>query len=227
MDRGIQCRGLAVSFRSSEGREKWVLEDLSVFFAAGRMAVIGGETGVGKSTLLHVLAGLLRPTNGEVLADGKPVSRWMSAHRDLWRRRVGIVFQSDQLLGDLTVMENVLLPLIPRGRRLSECRRLAGTALDRMAVAHLAAETARNLSGGERQRVAIARALVAEPPFVFADEPTAHQDGDRARAVLTTLAAAADAGAVVVVTAHDPRVFATPAACDRYRLEQGRLRTPA
>jgi ABC-type lipoprotein export system ATPase subunit len=224
MKRGIECRRLTVAHCASDGREKLVIDDLSAQFETGQMVVISGATGVGKSTLLHVLAGLLRPIQGEVVVDGKAVSRWVSSHRDRWRRRVGIVFQHDRLLGDLSAVENVLLPLIPRGGSLKECRRSALAALSRLNVDPLADKIVRNLSGGERQRVAIARALVAQPSFLFADEPTAHQDRKSAEEILDTLAAAAAAGAVVVVTAHDPRILEAGATGGRYRLAQGRLK---
>jgi len=224
MERGIECRRLTVARRSSDGREKVVIDDLSAQFETGQMAVISGATGAGKSTLLHVLAGLLRPVQGEVIADGEAVSRWVSSHRDRWRRRVGIVFQHDRLLGDLSAVENVVLPLIPRGGGLKECRRSALAALSRLSVDPLADKLVRNLSGGERQRVAIARALVARPSFLFVDEPTAHQDHKSAEEILKTLAAAAAAGAVVVVTAHDPRILEAGATGGRFRLVHGRLK---
>ena len=224
MERGIECRRLTVARRTPDGREKLVIDDLSAQFETGQMAVISGATGAGKSTLLHVLAGLLRPVRGEVVVDGEAVSRWVSLHRDRWRRRVGIVFQHDRLLGDLSAVENVLLPLIPRGGGLKECRRSALAALSRLSVDPLADKLVRNLSGGERQRVAIARALVAQPSFLFADEPTSHQDHKSTEEILKTLAATAAAGAVVVVTAHDPRILEAGATGGRFRLVQGRLK---
>ncbi len=224
MEGGIECRRLTVARRTSDGREKLVIDDLSAQFETGQMAVISGATGSGKSTLLHVLAGLLRPVQGEVVFNGEAVSRWVSSHRDRWRRRVGIVFQHDRLLGDLSAVENVLLPLIPRGGGLKECRRSALAALSRLSVDQLADKMVRNLSGGERQRVAIARALVSQPSFLLADEPTAHQDHKSAEEILKTLAAAAAAGAVVVVTAHDPRILEAGATGGRFRLVQGRLK---
>jgi ABC-type lipoprotein export system ATPase subunit len=223
MERGIECRRLTVARRTPEGREKLVIDDLSAQFKTGQMGVISGATGSGKSTLLHVLAGLLRPVQGEVVVNGEAVSRWVSSHRDRWRRRVGIVFQHDRLLGDLSAVENVLLPLIPRGGGLKECRRSALAALRRLSVDPLADKMVRSLSGGERQRVAIARAVVSQPSFLFADEPTAHQDRKSAEEILKTLAATAAAGAVVIVTAHDPRILEADGTGSRFRLVQGRL----
>jgi lipoprotein-releasing system ATP-binding protein len=224
METGIECRRLTVARRAPDGRERLVIDDLSAQFETGQMAVISGATGAGKSTLLHVLAGLLRPVRGEVVVNGEAVSRWVSSHRDRWRRRVGIVFQHDRLLGDLSAVENVLLPLIPRGSGLKESRRSALAALSRLRVDPLADRIVRSLSGGERQRVAIARALVTQPSFLLADEPTAHQDHESAEEILKTLAAAAAAGAVVIVTAHDPRILEDGATGGRYRLVQGRLK---
>ncbi len=222
MVRGIECRRLTVVRRTSDGRENLVIDDLSAKFKTG-LAVISGATGSGKSTLLHVLAGLLRPVQGEVLVDGEAVSRWVSSHRDRWRRKVGIVFQHDRLLGDLSAVENVLLPLIPQGSSLKECRRSALAALGRMSVDALADKLVCNLSGGERQRIAIARAVVSQPSFLLADEPTAHQDHESAEEILKALAAAAAAGAVVIVTAHDPRILEADGADGCFRLVQGRL----
>lgn len=224
MKSGLECHRLSIARRSPDGREKRVLSDLNATFPAGQLALIAGETGAGKSTLLHVLAGLLRPTQGEVLADGDPVSRWVSAHRDRWRRRVGIVFQSDRLISDLSAMENVFLPLVPRGFRLAECRRLAIKALRELQADGFASETVHKLSGGERQRVAIARALVSQPAFVLADEPTAHQDQESTTAITDTLLAIAATGATVVVTAHDARLLTAGITRHRYQLEYGRLR---
>jgi ABC-type lipoprotein export system ATPase subunit len=224
MERGIECRRLTVARRTPDGREKLVINDMSAQFEPGQMSVISGATGSGKSTLLHVLAGLLRPIQGEVVVDGEAVSRWVSSHRDRWRRRVGIVFQHDRLLGDLSAVENVLLPLIPRGGGLKECRRSALIALSRLSVDPLADKFVRYLSGGERQRVAIARALVTQPSFLLADEPTAHQDHKSAEEILKTMAAAAAAGAVVIVTAHDPRILEAGATGGRFRLVHGRLK---
>lgn len=224
MNRGLECHKLSLFRRSPDGQEKPILSDLNATFPAGQLAIIAGETGAGKSTLLHVMAGLLRPTQGIVLADGDPVSRWVSAHRDRWRRRVGIVFQSDRLISDLSAMENVFLPLVPRGYSLTKCRQLAVEALSRLEADRLAPDTAGKLSGGERQLVAIARALVSQPSFLLVDEPTAHQDQDRAVAIMDTLLAAAAAGAAVIVTAHDARILTSGITRHLYRLQGGRLR---
>lgn len=183
-----------------------LLRSANAAFATGTVNLVTGATGAGKSTLLHLLAGLLRPTAGEVVADGRPISRWTARHRDLWRRNTGIVFQHLGLIPDLSVAENLLLPLIPRK---IDWRRMQADA-DRELVAADLADLARNpvstLSGGQRQRLAVARALVGRPRFILADEPTAYQDDVQAERICGRLCAAARDGAAVVVCSHDPRL---------------------
>jgi ABC-type lipoprotein export system ATPase subunit len=212
-----------VTRRDPQGEGRAVLDGLDASFGPGLVTVVEGATGAGKSTLLHVLGGLLRPDQGEVLADGQAVSRFTAAHRDRWRRDVGLVFQSPHLLSGLTVLENVMLPLVPRGHAVDRLRAQALAALERTAIAHLAGRDPNDLSGGERQRVSLARALVTGPRFLLADEPAAHQDRAGLDNVMDQLAAAARAGAVVVVVSHDPRLASGHLDWRRLRLESGRL----
>ena len=223
MDRTIICRNVDVTYRLSDGRERCVLASLQASFPPGVLTLISGETGSGKSTLLHTLAGLMRPTRGEIQVEGQIVSRWLSSFRDRWRRRVGIVFQFQSLLPDLTVIENVLLPMIPRKVSLQDSRRRARQLLSMLKIDTLRNETAGTLSGGQRQRVAVARALISEPLFLFADEPTAHQDAAGAERILSMLEQPLQRNAVVVVAAHDPRVLQSAGRLRHYRLENRQL----
>jgi putative ABC transport system ATP-binding protein len=220
---GLATRRLELVYGASAGSPRTVLRDVSAEFPRGGLSLVTGATGAGKSSLLHLLAGLLRPTAGEVLADGAPVSRWAVGYRDRWRRRVGIVFQSANLFSGLSVLENVILPLIPRGRSLAALRAAGHEVLAELGLADLAGASADRLSGGERQRVALARALVGRPDFLMADEPTAHQDPGNAARVLQVLAACRTRGAAVVVAAHDPRVVGAGVADRRWHLAAGRL----
>jgi putative ABC transport system ATP-binding protein len=203
-----------------------VLTGVDGSFEQGACSLIAGPTGSGKSSLLYVLAALLRPTAGEVLAAGQPVSRWTSAHRDRWRRQIGICFQRFELWPELTALENVMVPLLPRRTSLSAARAQAGSALDRVAAANLAARCSGELSAGQQQRVAFARALVTSPAYLLADEPTAHQDDDGASTMLRALTEEAGRGATVVVTSHDRRLTERggrtwASAC--HRLKGGRM----
>ena len=221
---GLCCQNIRLVRQPAGKPEKTVLREVNATFSPGTISLVTGETGAGKSSLLYVLAGLLRPTAGVVTADDKPVSRWVTHHKDLWRRQVGIVFQFHNLFGDLTVLENVMVPLIPRSMSITQIRRRCNATLDRLNIADLAGEHVINLSGGQRQLVAIARAVVFEPQFLLADEPTAHQDSESLDTVVQELVHAAHRRqAVVIVTAHDQRLAASNVFDHICRIHEGRL----
>ena len=199
---GLACHQLGFA---RPGR-KPVLEMLQARFAPGQTTLISAPTGTGKSTLLHLLGGLLRPTSGEVWADGQPVSRWPAPHRDRWRRQVGMVFQHLNLVPDLSVMENVLLPCIPTASSCTALIQRAGALLKQLDLPAAGREPLQTLSGGERQRVAIVRALITRPRFLLMDEPTSFQDDDGTANLLILLAEAAADDACVVVCSHDVRL---------------------
>jgi ABC-type lipoprotein export system ATPase subunit len=199
---GLTCRAIEFRRRTSAADAPPVLETINADFPAGQISWIGGPTGAGKSTLLHLLAGLLRPFKGVIMADGQPVSRWLAAHRDRWRRQVGIIFQQGHLVTDLTVLENVMLPLIPCATGFTALRRRGRQILEQVDLADRAGRKVAALSGGERQRAAAARALVVAPRFLLADEPFAHQDAAHARRLQSLFRAEAQKGATVIITAH-------------------------
>ena len=206
LTQGLACRGLDFGWPAKAAAETLVLESVEAEFPAGTVSLVSGNTGAGKSTLLYLLAGLILPTAGEVWADGQPISRWPARHRDPWRRRVGIVFQHLAVEPDLSVAENLLLPLIPRGIAWSRMQGDIDRQLIEAGLSEQAAAPAGTLSGGERQRLAVARALVGRPRFILADEPSAFQDDAHTAAIGGQLGAAARGGAVVVICSHDPRL---------------------
>lgn len=216
---GLDCRDLTFT-RSDAGR---ILSGVTAQFPGGRVSLVTGPTGSGKSTLLHLLGGLLGPTSGEIWADGDPVSRWSAPHRDRWRRQVGIVFQHLYLLNDVSLLENVLLPCVPRAEGWAEALDEARRLLARLELGHLGHVTPARVSGGERQRTALARALISRPRFLLLDEPSAFQDDGRIDGLLGLLGEAGARGACVVVCSHDPRLAASQLFQARYRLVQGRL----
>ncbi|GIJ69663.1 ABC transporter ATP-binding protein [Virgisporangium ochraceum] len=182
----------------------WALRDVSLRVPAGTFAAVMGATGSGKSTLLHCAAGLDRPTTGVVTLAGRTITRMREASLTRLRRdRVGFVFQSYNLLSELTVRQNALLPGRLGGRRVR------GADLERVltevGLAGAADRRVGELSGGQQQRVAVARALVTRPAVVFADEPTGALDPTTGGRILGLLRDAVDRlGVTVVMVTHDP-----------------------
>jgi putative ABC transport system ATP-binding protein len=210
----------------AEGRvdEVVALRDVSLTVAAGQVALLRGPSGSGKSTLLALVAGHLRPTEGDVRVLGERVGRLPDALAARFRaRHLGFVFQRDHLLEDRSALENVIVPLVPGGLTLRAAAEKARAALERFGIATRAAERVRNLSGGERQRVAIARAVVNDPALVLADEPTAHLDEALTRGFLEVLGELRAEGRTVVVATHDPLVLAWGGADRVLALDRGRL----
>jgi putative ABC transport system ATP-binding protein len=181
--------------------------DVAIF--RQQVLVIMGPSGSGKTTLLSILGLVLSPTEGTVLVDGRAVAHASADElADLRRDRIGFVFQQFNLLGGLSALENVTLPLMLRGVGATERRQRARQALELLSLSTKVDTKARLLSGGQQQRVSIARALVADAGVLLCDEPTASLDGRTGRDVLDTLARLAreEDRAVVIVT-HDERVL--------------------
>ncbi|MFD8564488.1 ABC transporter ATP-binding protein [Streptosporangium canum] len=182
------------------------LREVSLEVAAGELVAVMGPSGSGKSTLLNLAGGLDRPTSGEVVVEGRPLSglsaRELAALR---RRHVGYVFQDLNLIPSLTAVENVMLPRELDGVRMGQARREAMEVLDEVGLAEVAGRFPEEISGGQRQRVAIARALAGERRLILADEPTGALDTPTGDDVLQLLRARCDAGAAVLLVTHEPR----------------------
>ena len=203
----IETRSLRRELRSGE-RTLIVVDDIDLAVAAGECVSIRGPSGAGKSTLLALLAGLDRPTAGSVLIDGRPIEGLSEDELALLRReKIGFVFQSFQLLGNLTARENVQFPLDLLGRRQSKQR--AEALLAEVGLARRGHHYPSQLSGGEQQRVALARAFAAEPAILLGDEPTGNLDSVTGAAILDVMMALRDRfGATLVLVTHDPAVAA-------------------
>ena len=201
----VECRGLRKAYSSGTRRVE-VLQGLDLAIARGELVAIVGESGVGKSTLLHLLGALDHLDGGTYLFDGADVAALGTAERAVFRnRKVGFVFQFHHLLPELTVAENVALPVLLAGQPPAVARREADACLARVGLSGRSEAFPRTLSGGERQRVAIARAVVRRPQLLLCDEPTGSLDVAHAREVFELLREVASerAGAAVIVT-HDP-----------------------
>lgn len=185
-----------------------VLTDVSIAVEPGEVVAVMGPSGSGKSTLLHLLAGLLRPDSGEVRLAGERIDRLSEQARSRLRlRHMGFVFQFGDLIPELTIAENVELPLRLTGTRAGRARRRARAMLERLEVAEHADKRISEVSGGQAQRAAVARALVHAPQVVLADEPTGSLDTTAGELVLEALIGAArESETAVLLVTHELRV---------------------
>jgi putative ABC transport system ATP-binding protein len=201
----IQLQGVRKIFFTDEV-ETHALADVHLEIREGEYVAINGPSGCGKTTLLSILGLLDTPSDGSYLLEDKPVANLSPADRARIRnRRIGFVFQAFNLIGDLTVAENVELPLTYRGMSGGERTKRVQQALEKVGMSHRAKHYPAQLSGGQQQRVAVARAVVGDPAILLADEPTGNLDSTNGEAVMELLRALHRAGATVCMVTHDPR----------------------
>ena len=173
---------------------------------SGEYVAIAGPSGCGKTTLLSILGLLDSPTDGSYTLDGQPVARLTASERARVRnRQIGFIFQAFNLIGDLTVYENVELPLTYRGMPAEERRKRVQAALERVGMSHRMKHFPAQLSGGQQQRVAVARAVAGEPAILLADEPTGNLDSTNGEAVMELLRELHQGGATICMVTHDAR----------------------
>lgn len=183
--------------------ETTALNDLNIEVKEGEFVSIMGESGCGKSTLLNVIGLLDSPTSGQYFFDGTDVSGFSERKRaELRKRNIGFVFQSFNLIDELSVFENVELPLVYLGRSKSERREIVTQMLDRVGIGHRAKHYPQQLSGGQQQRVAIARAVIAKPKLLLADEPTGNLDSAHGNEVMELLTQMNEGGTTIVMVTH-------------------------
>jgi putative ABC transport system ATP-binding protein len=198
----ISLQRVSKIYRTAEV-ETLALNEVSLRVGPGEFVAVMGPSGCGKSTLLNVLGLLDSPTHGLYDFFGEEVTRSSEKRLTALRRdRIGFVFQSFNLIDDLTVAENVEVALIYRGVSAGERRRRVTEALERVGVAHRARHKPQQLSGGQQQRVAVARALISEPSLILADEPTGNLDTSNGEAVMGLLTDAARSGVTVIMVTH-------------------------
>ena len=186
--------------------ETHALSGIQMDIKKGEYVSISGPSGCGKSTLLAILGLLDTPTDGTYTLNGKPVSGLKLSERARIRNReIGFIFQAFNLIGDLTVYENVELPLTYRGMPSSERKKRVQEALDKVGMSHRMKHYPSQLSGGQQQRVAVARALCGDPLILLADEPTGNLDSGNGEQVMDLLRDLHRQGATICMVTHDPR----------------------
>src|SRR5580658_3571618 len=201
----IHLEGVTKVFLTDEV-ETHALAGIQLEIRRGEFVSIAGPSGCGKSTLLSILGLLDSPSDGSYTLNDRAVARLSLSERTRIRNReIGFIFQAFNLIGDLTVYENVELPLTYRGMSSGERKQRVEQALEKVAMAHRMKHYPSQLSGGQQQRVAVARALVGEPSILLADEPTGNLDSANGEAVIEILRDLHRAGATICMVTHDPR----------------------
>jgi putative ABC transport system ATP-binding protein len=200
----IRILDLSKVYRTDEV-ETSALNNVNLEIHAGEFVSIMGPSGCGKSTLLNIIGLLDNPSSGEYHFLGQEVSRNSERQRaNLRKGSIGFVFQSFNLIDELTVFENVELPLLYLGVSTKERERLVDATLERVGIMHRRNHFPQQLSGGQQQRVAIARAVVAEPKLILADEPTGNLDSQHGEEVMNLLTSMNEAGTTIIMVTHSP-----------------------
>ncbi len=200
----IQTKELVKIFRTDEV-ETTALNKVNLEVNSGEFVAVMGPSGCGKSTLLNIIGLLDNPTDGELYFDGTEVSRFKERQRtNLRKGNIGFVFQSFNLIDELTVYENVELPLLYMNVSSSERKQKVNAVLDRMKIAHRKKHFPQQLSGGQQQRVAISRSVVTNPKLILADEPTGNLDSANGEEVMNLLTELNKEGTTIIMVTHSP-----------------------
>jgi len=201
----IRLEGIEKVFYTDEV-ETHALSDVHLEIREGEYVSIAGPSGSGKTTLLSILGLIDTPTSGEYTLAGEPVANLSRADRARVRnRQIGFIFQAFNLIGDLTVAENVELPLTYRGKTAEERKQRVNDSLERVGMSHRANHYPSQLSGGQQQRVAVARAVAGDPAILLADEPTGNLDSQNSEAVMDLLRELHRGVATICMVTHDSR----------------------
>ena len=198
----ITLKNISKVFQTEEV-ETWALQNVSLQVKKGEFVAIMGPSGCGKSTLLNILGLLDNPTEGTYLLDGTDVSRMQEDERtELRKGKLGFVFQSFNLIDELTVQENIELPLLYMNVPQKERRQKVKEVVERVAMSHRAGHFPAQLSGGQQQRVAIARAVISRPHIILADEPTGNLDSKHGKEVMELLKELHREGTTIIMVTH-------------------------
>ena len=204
----IELKNLTKTYELNKKNKVTAIKNINLSIETSKFIVLKGPSGSGKSTILSLIAGLSKPTTGEVIVEGKQISKFQDNFLAEYRQKtIGFIFQKYNLIPNLSVFENVIVPLIPLNLSSKIVEEKALKVMNDFNIVHKKNETVKNLSGGEQQRVAIARSQINNPKIVIADEPTANLDKQLSEAFIKTLVELKKQGKTIIVASHDPLFF--------------------
>ena len=213
------------TYNRGKTNEVTAVRGASLAIHEGSLAVLKGPSGSGKTTLLSMIGCQTRPSRGEVVILGKRISKLPEKFMNLHKRtHIGFIFQHFQLIAGMSVLDNIVLPLIPEGITPKERNKRADRLIERFNLAHRRKFKVSRLSGGEQQRVAIARALINNARILLADEPSAHLDSQLTDDLLVYInQLTQEAGHTILITSHDPVIYQHPAVDQVFEMKDGRI----
>lgn len=220
----IRLINISKTFNTDKPNAFTALKAIDHTIQPHRITVFRGSSGSGKTTLLSIIGCMSRPTSGRIYLEDREISslpeRFTAAIR---RHTFGFIFQSYNLISGITVLENIMLPAFPDGPNYQQLKRRAMELLEKFHLSSKFNQKVEHLSGGEQQRAAIARALINDPPYIIADEPTAHLDSDLAAVFMAITATLKHEGKTLLIASHDPLVFQAPAVDTVVTMKDGQI----
>jgi putative ABC transport system ATP-binding protein len=224
----IELRSVEKFYNRGEHNQVHALRGIDLTISSNETVCIHGPSGSGKSTLLSILGAIIGPTSGSAVVDGRKLARLPDRFLTLYRRQhIGFIFQRFRFIPELSVVENVTLPLLPLGIRPAERKRRGRELMNRLEIDHRENFPAAKISGGELQRAAVARALINDPSIIIADEPTAHLDTRLSGEFLSIMAELKNLGKTIIIASHDPLVAESEIVDRCLFLRDGRLTAAA
>jgi putative ABC transport system ATP-binding protein len=220
----VETINVTKTYNPGKPNEVTAVSDASLQIDEGSLVVLKGPSGSGKTTLLSLIGCQTRPTRGEVIILGKRISKlpekFMSLHK---RSHIGFIFQHFHLIAGMSVLDNIVLPLIPEGISPKERGKRADQLLAQFNLSHRRQFKVSHLSGGEQQRVAIARALINNAGILLADEPSAHLDSRLTRDFIDHINQLKKSGQTILITSHDPLIYQNPGVDQVFEMKDGRI----
>lgn len=220
----IELKNISKTFNAGKANAFTAISRVNRTIQAHELTVFKGPSGSGKTTLLSIIGCLSRPSSGRIRLDGREITSLPERFTaGLRRRSFGFIFQNYNLIRGISVLENTMLPAYPDGPKYRPLRDRAMELLRKLHIDAKSRQTVELLSGGEQQRAAIARALINDPPYLIADEPTAHLDSELAMDFMQILGDLKGQGKTILVASHDPLVYAAPIVDSVVTLQDGRV----